>query len=59
LAIRIYADQSIVFQGAVNDNKPIRLPSGFRSDTWEIAISGNIPVRRIVMATTVPELAKA
>ena len=59
LAIRIYADQSIVFQGAVNDNKPIRLPSGFRSDTWEIAISGNIPVRRIVMATTVPELAQA
>lgn len=45
----------IATRDLVNRN-PIRLPSGFKSDTWEIRISGNISVRYFRIAETMREL---
>jgi hypothetical protein len=36
---------------------PVRLPKGFKSDTWEFRFSGNIPVRYFKVAETIAELA--
>lgn len=37
-------------------NTPARLPSGFRARTWEIDVTGDLRVDRIVMAKTMDEL---
>jgi hypothetical protein len=59
LAIKVYADGDLVFMKTVEDNKPMMLPRGFKSDTWEIEVSGNKPVRRIVMGTSMAEVKAA
>lgn len=40
----------------LTNGKPKRLPRGFVSDAWQIRLSGNIPVHRMVMANTMQEL---
>ena len=59
LSVRVYADGVLVFSATVANNKPMLLPGGFMSDTWEISVSGNKPVRRIVMGTSMAELKAA
>ena len=59
LSLKVYADGELKFSSSVTGNDPIPLPSGFKSDAWEIAISGNKTVRRIVMASNIPELKSA
>jgi len=59
LAIKVYADGDLVFMKTVEDNKPMLLPRGFKTDTWEIEVSGNKPVRRIVMGTSMAEVKAA
>lgn len=57
--LRVYADGLLVYETQVTDDGMYRLPGGFKSDHWEIAISGNMTVRRVVMATSLAELKQA
>jgi len=52
----IYADDELYFQGSVSSEEPIRLPSVRKATTWEIKLTGNVPVRGFVMASAVSEL---
>jgi hypothetical protein len=53
VTFKLYADKSLVFTTTVADNKPFRLPSGYRSDTYEVEVLSDIRVRSIHMAETV------
>lgn len=53
ITFRLYADKGLVFSTQVTDNKPFRLPTGYRSDTYEIEVLSDIRVRSIHMAETV------
>lgn len=53
ITFRLYADKGLVFSTQVTDNKPFRLPSGYRSDTYEVEVLSDIRVRSIHMAETV------
>jgi hypothetical protein len=43
----------------VNNNQQTRLPSGFKSTLWQYAITTNVPVWSVAMATSAKELAMA
>jgi hypothetical protein len=57
--VLVYAGGQLVCTYTPTNNDPIRLPSGFRSDTWEVQIAANIPVRSVTMATSIKELRDA
>ncbi|MDH5778279.1 MAG: hypothetical protein OEZ33_08710 [Gammaproteobacteria bacterium] len=52
----IYADSAQVATGNITDIDPVRLPSGFLSDEWEIKIEGNTRVRSVALAESAEEL---
>ena len=52
VTFRIWADKSLIFQGAVSSSDIFRLPTGYRSDTFEVAVSGNARVRAIHIGET-------
>jgi hypothetical protein len=59
VTVKLYADGALVFTGDITDDQPVRLPAITRSYYWEIELVGNVPVRRIAIATSVAELAGA
>ena len=52
VTFRVWADKSLIFQGAVSSSDIFRLPTGYRSDTFEVAVSGNARVRAIHIGET-------
>lgn len=52
ITFRLFVDKELVFTTAVNDSGTFRLPTGFRSDTFEVSVEGNIRVRAIHLAET-------
>jgi len=52
VTFRLWADKKLVFQGTVFDSEIFRLPSGYRSDTFEVAVSGSARVRSIHIGET-------
>ena len=53
VTFKLYADKALVFTTTVTDNKPFRLPSGYRTDTYEVEVLGDIRVRSVHLAETV------
>ena len=53
VTFRLYADKGLIFSTQVTDNKPFRLPSGYRSDTYAVEVLSDIRVRAIHLAETV------
>jgi hypothetical protein len=53
VTFRLYADKGLVFSTQVTNDKPFRLPTGYRSDTYEVEVLGDIRIRSIHMAETV------
>lgn len=56
ISAAIIADGVTMYSGSVTGFDVIRLPAGFKSYNWEIILSGNTPIRRFAMATSVQEL---
>jgi hypothetical protein len=56
IQIIAYADGQQVFEIGVTSDDPVRLPAGFKATHWELLITGNTPVRRVTMSTTIGEL---
>lgn len=52
LTFELWVDKVLVYTGSVNNKNIFRLPSGYRSDTFEIAITGNMRVRAIHLGET-------
>jgi hypothetical protein len=45
-----------LFQYTISTEQIIRLPSGFKSDAWQVRLVGNVPVYSFTMAETADEL---
>jgi hypothetical protein len=63
LQLQVYAmttgtDTTLMSQQNVTSRAAMRLPKGFKSDTWEVRLSGNIPVRFFKLAETSEQLGK-
>lgn len=54
--VYIYADGNLVHSTNMTSQEPVRLPAGFKAYVWEVDITGNTPVRSLVMASTISEL---
>lgn len=52
LTFKMWVDKQLLFTTTVNDMDVFRLPSGYRSDKFEVEVSGNIRVRAIHLAET-------
>jgi len=57
VGVRVWADNVLIYSGAVPPNVTARLPSGFRARDWEIAVGGQIELTQLEMATSPTELA--
>jgi hypothetical protein len=52
VTFRLYADKDLIYTTAVNDSNAFRLPTGYRTDTFEIEVQGNVRVRAVHLAET-------
>lgn len=55
----LYADNEPVFTRIVTSSRPFRLPSGYRSEVFNIGLSTSIPVYSVAIADNTAELAVA
>lgn len=56
LTFQAYADGVLRSTQNVTSRNPIRLPRGFKSDTWEFRLTGNVNVRYFKVAESSQEL---
>lgn len=54
--VTLFADDQVVYSTGITNLEPIRLPAGFMAYEWEIQITGNVPLRGVVMSTSMGEL---
>jgi len=59
LTVNLYAEGQGVLTINMTSDEPVRIPNVTRSYYWEIEVVGNVPVRRITVATSVDELEMA
>ena len=52
VTFKLFIDKEIVFQGTIQSSDIFRLPSGYRSDTFEVAVSGSARIRSIHLGET-------
>jgi hypothetical protein len=52
LEFKLWADKELIYVGVVPDSGVFRLPTGYRSDTFEVGVESDIRVRAIHIAET-------
>jgi len=52
ITFKLWVDKQLIFSTSVNDMEPFRLPTGYRTDTFEVGVEGNVRVRAIHLAET-------
>lgn len=52
IAVKVYADDALVWFGEIGSETPQRLPSGFKAVKWEIEVQGVSPLYSIAVAET-------
>jgi len=55
VTITVYADGTSIYSGNATSDYPIRI-AGARAYVWEIEITGNVPVRRVNLASSMVEI---
>ena len=56
VTFRLWANKELIFTTVVNDVDGFRLPTGYRTDTFEVGVEGNVRVRAIHLAETMSGL---
>lgn len=56
LNFTLYAGGKVRAVRVIDDVEPKRLPTGYKADTFSLRISGNVPVRSIVVGETIDDL---
>lgn len=59
VTFKLYADGALKHSQSVANDRPFRLPSGYKGKEFEIEISGTKPVNSIFLASTVKQLTAA
>jgi len=49
---QLFADKNLKTTVALTSDTIFRLPTGYKTDTWEVAVSGSARIRAIHMAET-------
>jgi len=52
ITFKLWVDKQLIFTTTVNDVDGFRLPTGYRTDTFEVGVEGNVRVRAIHLAET-------
>ena len=52
VTFKMFSEKELIFQGTVSSDDIFRLPSGYRSDTFEVAVSGSARIRAIHIGET-------
>jgi hypothetical protein len=52
VTFKLWADKVLIFQGVVYNSDVFRLPTGYRSDTFEVGVSGSARIRAIHIGET-------
>lgn len=52
VVFKLFVDKDLMFQGSVSSDDIFRLPSGYRSDTFEVSVSGSARVKAIHLGET-------
>ena len=53
VTFRMWVDKQLIFTTTINDTDAFRLPTGYRTDTFEVGVEGNVRIRAIHLAETV------
>jgi hypothetical protein len=59
ITFKLWVDKQLTFTTTVNDSEGFRLPTGYRTDTFEVGVEGNVRVRAIHLAETMLGLREA
>lgn len=59
VTFKLYVNKNLIFTRTVTDTDMFRLPSGYKSDTFEVEVQGNLRVRAIHLGETPRSLASA
>ena len=59
ITFKLWVDKQLIFTTTVNDVDGFRLPTGYRTDTFEVGVEGNVRVRAIHLAETMLGLREA
>jgi hypothetical protein len=59
ITFKLWVDKQLTFTTTVNDSDGFRLPTGYRTDTFEVGVEGNVRVRAIHLAETMLGLREA
>ena len=52
VTFKLFADKTLIFQATVSSDDIFRLPTGYRSDTFEVGVSGSSRIRAIHFGET-------
>ena len=52
IQFQLYVDKDLIFSTQITDDLPFRLPTGYRSDTFSVRVTGNTRVRAIHLGET-------
>lgn len=52
VTFNLWADKELIFSTLLTDSKMFRLPTGYRTDTFEFSVIGNVRVRAVHLAET-------
>lgn len=52
VTFKLWADKQLIFTIALSDDKLFRLPTGYRTDTFEFSVTGNVRVRAVHLSET-------
>jgi hypothetical protein len=52
VTFKLWIDKELIFTTSLGDSETFRLPTGYRTDTFEVGVEGNVRVRAIHLAET-------
>ena len=59
ITFKLWVDKQLEFTATIGDDTVFRMPSGYRSDTFEVSVESNVRVRAIHLAQTPTGLKQA
>ena len=59
LTFRFFADKELIFEKTVTNSDTFRLPTGYRTDTFEVEVESNLRIREIHLGETPLQLKTA
>ena len=52
VTFEMWADKDLIYTNTLSDPSTFRLPTGYRTDTYEVAVTSNVRIRSIHIAET-------